>query len=80
MTDTYKAFNKDSLRIFVIEDEGTGFSIAQKRYGHGCGLSQRGAQQRANSTDSNVNTYDKILSFYYPRDDAYNVDLQAHRF
>ena len=63
---TYKVFNNDSLRIFVVQAENrsgvNGFSISQKRYGHGIGLSQRGAQQRANAG----HVYDDILSFYYP--------------
>lgn len=66
----YVAFSK-VLGIFVIEpvyegEEISAFSISQRRFGHGCGLSQRGAQQRAKSDDPEVNTYDKILSFYYP--------------
>ena len=44
----------------------TGFDLSQRRFGHACGLSQRGAEQRAKSSDPNVNTYDKILAFYYP--------------
>ena len=59
---TYKVFNMSALRLFVIEGDETGWSIYQRRYGHGVGLSQRGAQQRANSG----HTYDEILAFYYP--------------
>ena len=58
----YKTFNRDNLRLFVVKDEGAGFSISKKRYGHGVGLSQRGAQQRANAGQS----YKQILGFYYP--------------
>jgi SpoIID/LytB domain protein len=70
-TTTYKAFSSTRLGVLLVEPvySGgtlTGFNISQRRYGHGIGLSQRGAQQRANSSDSAVNTYDKILSFYYP--------------
>ena len=55
------------LGIFLIEpvvtdSVVTGFNLIQARYGHGCGLSQRGAQHRAN----NGQTYDQILLFYYP--------------
>ncbi|MDD5016825.1 MAG: SpoIID/LytB domain-containing protein [Eubacteriales bacterium] len=60
--DTYKVFNNSSLRLFVIKEEASGYSISQKRFGHGIGLSQRGAQQRANSGQS----YQEILQFYYP--------------
>ncbi len=60
---TYKAFNMSALRLFVIEgDAQTGWSIYQRRYGHGVGMSQRGAQQRA----SDGHTYSQILAFYYP--------------
>lgn len=67
----FKAFNADALTLFVVAPvkEGEtvkGYSISQKRYGQGIGLSQRGAEQRAKSTDSTVNTFDKILGFYYP--------------
>ncbi len=69
----YKAFVGSSLGVFVVEPvmEGetvTAYSISQKRYGHGCGLSQRGAQQRARSVSSGGggHTYDQILGFYYP--------------
>ncbi|MCK5129602.1 MAG: Ig-like domain-containing protein [Clostridiales bacterium] len=54
-------FHESSLRLFVIEDEGNGFSIYQRRYGHGVGMSQRGAQARA----VDGHTYSQILSFYY---------------
>ncbi|MGI5850192.1 MAG: SpoIID/LytB domain-containing protein, partial [Christensenellales bacterium] len=64
---TYKVFNASSLRLFTVEaktdETGTsGISIYHKRYGHGAGLSQRGAQQRAGSGQG----YAEILSFYYP--------------
>lgn len=66
--ETYRVFNQNSLRLFVIEAvtaDGniTGYSIFQRRHGHGLGLSQRGAQQRANAGQS----YQNILSFYYPQ-------------
>lgn len=63
----YDAFYSNSLGIFAVDpytssDGSTGFAISQRRYGHGCGLSQRGAQQRA---DSGIG-YADILAFYYP--------------
>ncbi len=39
----------------------TGWYLTQRRYGHGVGLSQRGAQQRARAGEA----YADILSFYY---------------
>lgn len=53
-----------SLRIYWGEpvQNGTYYYIYHLRYGHGVGLSQRGAQQRAAEGQS----YSQILSFYYP--------------
>lgn len=70
-SSTWKAFHSTRLGILVVEPvySGgtlTGFDLSQRRFGHACGLSQRGAEQRAKSSDPNVNTYDKILAFYYP--------------
>lgn len=64
----YQAFNEPitRLRMFSVEETADEWRIWHRRYGHGIGLSQRGAQQRANSADPNVNTYDKILAFYFP--------------
>ena len=39
-----------------------GYRLTARRYGHGVGMSQRGAQQMA----SEGLTYDQILQFYYP--------------
>ena len=57
----YEAFTR-SLRLFVVEETDTGFTIFHRRYGHGIGMSQRGAQQRANSG----HTGEQIIQFYYP--------------
>lgn len=62
MADPYKTFTNTSLGLFTVSDIGTGWTIYHGRYGHAIGLSQRGAQQRANSGQS----YIDILSFYYP--------------
>ena len=50
------------LRLFTIEETSKSFTVTRGRYGHGVGLSQRGAQQMANSGWK----YDRILNFYYP--------------
>ena len=47
--------------IEVTETVG-GFKLTARRYGHGVGMSQRGAQQMA----AEGMTYDQILEFYYP--------------
>ncbi len=72
----YQAFNR-SLRLFVVEETDDSFNLYHRRYGHGIGLSQRGAQQRANSSKTSVNTYDKILGFYYPNTDLYKLSVNS---
>jgi len=82
-SSTWKAFQSTSLGILVVDKvtgaDGTllGFNLSQRRYGHGCGLSQRGAEQRAKSSDPNVNTYDKILAFYYPETTLTTLDTSV---
>ena len=72
----YQAFSR-SLRLFTVEETADSFTLYHRRYGHGIGLSQRGAQERANSTDTTVNTYDKILGFYYPNTTFRTLSIDA---
>lgn len=60
----YAAFyyGDSTLRLFVVEQTETSWNIYHRRYGHGIGLSQRGAQQRANAGIG----YAEILGFYFP--------------
>ena len=63
---TYKTFT-DSRRLMTVEpvsENGStvGYAIYNRGFGGGMGLSQRGAQQRANEGQ----TYMDILAFYYP--------------
>ena len=58
-----------SLSINVLKNETLtvteavgGYKLTARRFGHGEGMSQRGAQQMANEGF----TYDQILEFYYP--------------
>ena len=58
-----------SMSINVLKNETldvtatqNGFKLTARRFGHGVGMSQRGAQQMANEGF----TYDRILDFYYP--------------
>lgn len=58
-------FQKTSLRmrgaeVSAVEGQ-VGWQLTNRRYGHGVGLSQRGAQQRARDGQ----LYDEILAFYY---------------
>ena len=64
---------KPSLRLFTISDTGNGYNVARARYGHGVGLSQRGAQQMANAGWN----YERILNFYYPGAALRSMGLSA---
>ncbi|MBQ8620544.1 MAG: SH3 domain-containing protein [Clostridia bacterium] len=46
----------------AVTETADGFKLTARRYGHGVGMSQRGAQQMAKEGLS----YDQILEFYYP--------------
>lgn len=50
-----------------------GFFLTERRYGHGVGLSQRGAQERARSGQP----YADILSFYYASTDLITIGTYA---
>ena len=52
----------DSLTSSVSEGE-TGFTLTAGRYGHGVGMSQRGAQYMASKGKK---SFKEILAFYYP--------------
>ena len=60
-------FTNTSLRMFYSRETTTGYELVNARYGHGVGMSQRGAQQMANEGRS----YTDILYFYYS-----NVTIQ----
>ncbi len=49
--------------LISVMDIGSAFMIESRRYGHGVGMSQRGAQQMAQEYGK---TYQEILAFYYP--------------
>lgn len=61
---TAGVFSNASLRTYWGEysEEGDQYAIVHGRWGHGVGLSQRGAQQMA----SEGHSYKEILGFYYP--------------
>lgn len=62
-TKGYRLFTNDNLRMYWSEEaeDGSGFSLVNVRFGHGVGMSQRGAQQMANEGK----TYKDILDFYF---------------
>ena len=71
----YNIFSQTSLRITVAEPEMngntvTGYYLVHRRYGHGLGMSQRGAQTMAKEGW----TYDEILLFYYPNTELWNLE------
>lgn len=49
--------------IITLKEEETCFVLTSGRFGHGVGLSQRGAQQMAREGEKN---FREILSFYFP--------------
>ena len=49
--------------LLTVTEKDSGFTVAARRYGHGVGMSQRGAQWMAAHEGK---TYVDILSFYYP--------------
>ena len=55
-------FQDSSLRIYHVLPADGGWTLYHGRYGHGVGMSQRGAQQMAREGW----TFDRILNFYYP--------------
>lgn len=57
------SINTTNIEIFTIEETDTGYNVYSRRFGHGVGMSQRGAETMAGKYDK---TYDEILKFYYP--------------
>ena len=49
--------------LWSVEETASGFSLQARRYGHGVGMSQRGAEWMAGRYQK---TYQEILAFYYP--------------
>ncbi len=54
--------NYDNEIWSVVEDD-TGYTLEARRYGHGVGMSQRGAEQMAKVYEKD---FREILAFYYP--------------
>ena len=57
------AINTSTYDLIEVREEDDGFILTNRRYGHGVGLSQRGAQQMAGKHQMD---YLSILRFYYP--------------
>lgn len=56
------SLNSTQNELISVEETSSAFKLIARRYGHGIGLSQRGAQQMANEGIG----YEAILDFYYP--------------
>ena len=57
------SINAGSNEIITVRETDSAFVVESRRYGHGVGMSQRGAQQMAGVHKW---TYEQILRFYYP--------------
>lgn len=62
-----------AYEVFSVEETADGFAIVSRRYGHGVGMSQRGAQTMAGKYGKNC---EDILNFYYPGMTLYRIDWQ----
>ena len=76
-TYSHDFFDK-SLRMRNVEEvksggQVTGWNLVARRYGHGVGMSQRGAQQRAKDGQS----YQEILAFYFDKTQLITVNTGA---
>lgn len=56
------SINASKNELWTVENSAAGFVLCARRFGHGVGMSQRGAMQMG----SLGYTYDQILGFYYP--------------
>lgn len=57
------SINKDQNELWTIRETDSAFEIEARRYGHGVGMSQRGAEWMARQYGK---SYEEILKFYYP--------------
>lgn len=57
------SINSSKYDLIEVSETDTGFTFINRRYGHGVGLSQRGAEWMAGTYGMD---YLEILSFYYP--------------
>lgn len=57
------SINKSDNELISVREENGKFIIESRRFGHGLGMSQRGAERMAGQYGW---TYEQILAFYYP--------------
>lgn len=68
------SINGMNNEIMTVTETDSAFEIASRRYGHGVGMSQRGAQWMADKYEWK---YDQILRFYYPGLTFKKTDTEA---
>lgn len=66
------SINATDNELITVRETDTEFVFESRRYGHGVGMSQRGAQWMAGQYGK---TYRDILSFYYP-----GMQLETYRY
>lgn len=62
--------NTVNYEVFEVEDAENGFTLISRRFGHGAGMSQRGAQTMAGQHGKSC---EEILEFYYPGTELYEI-------
>jgi len=67
------SINVKQNELVSVFDIGSAFMIEARRFGHGVGMSQRGAEQMARKYGMSCRD---ILEFYYPRMDISFFDMQ----
>ena len=68
------SINVAQNEMITVSDIGSDFMIESRRFGHGVGMSQRGAEQMARQYNMN---YEQILAFYYPGMGLVSFDTQS---
>ena len=67
------AINTSDYEVFEVVESQNSFTLVSRRFGHGIGMSQRGAQTMADKYGMNC---EEILNFYYPGMELYQIDWQ----
>lgn len=68
------SINVSQNELITVSDIGSAFLIESRRFGHGVGMSQRGAEQMARQYGM---TYEQILAFYYPGMGLVSYDTES---
>ena len=68
--------NTVDYEVFYLEEAENGYTLISRRFGHGVGMSQRGAQVMADSKYRK--DCEEILGFYYPGLTLYRIDWKEN--